>query len=131
MTSLSSSTPISRRSSRMSGVPSTPSTPGRDRAVASRSSSAGRLAIAMETEGIAGSQTVDHVDRERRHLDALVRGRGKDPLGALLDHGQLQAALQERIGSPLRIGLADSDLALLPVADRDGDVLEGLADLLR
>ena len=42
----------------MSGVPRTPSTPGRDSAVASRSSRSGRLAIAMavgaDAEGAAG-----------------------------------------------------------------------------
>ena len=80
-------------------------------------------------EGVAGAEAVDDLDRERRHLDALVPGGGEHALGALLDDGELDAALEQRVGRALRVGLADGDLALLAVADGDGHVLEGLADL--
>ena len=80
-------------------------------------------------EGVAGAEAVDDLDREGRHLDALVAGRGEHALGALLDDGELDAALEQGVGGTLRVGLADGDLALLAVADGDGDVLERLADL--
>ena len=81
-------------------------------------------------EGVAGPEAVDDLDGVGRHLDALVAGRGEHPLGPLLDDGELDAALEQRVGGPLGVGLADGDLALLAVADGDGDVLEGAADLL-
>ena len=73
-------------------------------------------------ERVAGAEAVDDVDGEGRHLDALVAGRGEHALGALLDDGELDAALEQRVGRPLRVGLADGDLALLAVADGDGHV---------
>src|SRR6478735_2640457 len=80
-------------------------------------------------ERVAGPEPVDDVDGERRHLDALVTRRREHALGPLLDDGQLDAALEEGIGRALRLGLADRHLALLAVADGDGDVLEGRTHL--
>ena len=52
------------------------------------------------------------------------RGGRENPPWALLDDGQLQSPVQEGVGGPLRVGLADGDLALLGVADGDRDELE-------
>ena len=54
---------------------------------------AGEQAVAQRAaEGVAGAEAVDHLDRDRRHLDALVRrGPASTPLRALLDDGQLDA----------------------------------------
>ena len=87
-----------------------------------RSQPASRPWHERAAEGVAGAEAVDDLDGEGRHLDALVAGRGEHPLGALLDDGELDAALEQRVGRPLRVGLADGDLALLAVADGDGDV---------
>ena len=67
---------------------------------------------------------VDDVDRERRHLDALVAGRGEHTFGPLLDDCELDPTVEQRVRRPVRFGLAHRDLALLAVADRDGDVPE-------
>ena len=69
----------------MSGVPRTPSTPGRDSAVASRSSSAGRLAIAMRV-GAGRRARRGRGGRPRRAAAARRRraggaGRGRSSLG--------------------------------------------------
>ena len=80
-------------------------------------------------EGVAGAEAVDHLDRERRHLDPLVRVAASTPLGPCLTTASLDAALEQGVGRPVRVGLADGDLALLAVADGDRHVLERLADL--
>ena len=94
---------------------------------------AGEQAVAQgAAEGVAGAEAVDDVDRERAAPRRARRAvAASTPLRALLDDGELDAALEQRVGGPLRVGLADRDLALLAVADGDGHVLEGPADLLR
>src|SRR5665647_1214131 len=82
------------------------------------------------SEGIAGTQPVDDVDRNRGYHDTLVAGLGQRPHGTLLDDGDLDAGLEQCVGRPVRLGLADGDLALLTVAHRDGELTETLADLL-
>ncbi len=54
----------------------------------------------------------------------------RTPFGPLLDDRDLDAGVQQRLGGAAGFGLADGDLALLLVADGDGHVRQGLADLL-
>ena len=49
---------------------------------------------------------------------------------ALLDHGQLDAGGQQRVGRPLRVGLTGRDLALLAVAHGHGDLRQDPLHLL-
>ena len=68
--------------------------------------------------------------RDRRRLDALaVAGLAEHALRALLDDGDLDAGVEQRVGGAFGVGLADRDLALLAVADGDGDLAEDLLDL--
>ena len=59
-----------------------------------------------------------------------VRVLASTPLGPCLTIGQLDPGGQQRVGGPLRLGLADRDLALLAVADGDGHVRQRPLHLL-
>ena len=56
---------------------------------------------------------------------------GEHALRTLLDDRELDAALAQGGGGRARLAHADGGLALVLVADRDGDVLERLLDPLR
>ena len=57
-------------------------------------------------------------------------GLAQHAAGALLDDGELDAEVEQRVGGSLRVALADRDLALLAVADRDRDMLQRALHLL-
>ena len=81
-------------------------------------------------EAVAGAEAVDHLDQVRGDDHVLVGRLAEHAPGPLLDDRDLHAGLEQRVGRPLGLGLADGDLALLLVADGDGGVLERLAVLL-
>ena len=51
-------------------------------------------------EAVAGAEPVDRRHRGRRHLDDLVPGHAEHALGALLDDGDLDAGVQQRLARP-------------------------------
>jgi hypothetical protein len=53
--------------------------------------------------------------------------RREHALGALLDDGELDARVVQRLRGGVRVAYADRGLALVEVADGDGDVRQGLA----
>ena len=59
-----------------------------------------------------------------------VLGLAEHAARALLDDRQFDAEVEQRVGGLVRVGLADGDLALLAVADGDGDVLQRALHLL-
>ena len=56
--------------------------------------------------------------------------RASTPRGPCLTTASSHAEVEQGVGGALRVGLADGDLALLAVADGDGDVRECRAHLL-
>ena len=92
----------------------------------SRGQPASRPWAQRAAEAVTGAQAVQRRDRDRRRHDPLGRGSWPStPLGPLLHDGQLHAGVEQRVGRALGVGLADRDLALLAVADRDGDLRRG------
>jgi hypothetical protein len=82
------------------------------------------------TECIARAEAVEDVDRERRHLDALVARAGENAPGPSLDHGQVDAVLEQRIRGAAGLVLADRSQALVQVADGNRCLAEYLLYLL-
>ena len=80
-------------------------------------------------ETVPGTDAVDHLDRDRRDLDDLIRGLRQHPARALLDHGQLHPELQQPPGDDLRICRAHRHLAFLEVADGHAGVRQHRAQL--
>src|SRR5690606_33048734 len=70
-------------------------------------------------EGVAGAEAVDDLGRGGRDLDPLLAGLGEGAARALLDDGDLDTRLEERVRGAVGVGLPDGDLALLAVADGD------------
>lgn len=81
-------------------------------------------------ERIACAQAVDHVDFVGRHRHRRVLRLAEDTARTLFDDGQLDTEVEQRVGGLVRVGLADGDLTLLTVADRDRDMGQRLAHLL-
>ena len=79
-------------------------------------------------ERVAGAQCADDVDRHRRQHAPLVGGRDEHAVAALLHERELDAAREQRVGGRVGIGLADGDLALGPIANGDGRLIDGRAD---
>ena len=77
------------------------------------------------TEGIAGAEPADDVDREGRRPAATLGGGHEDAVGAELDERGSHAAPEQAVGGVVRVGGTDGDLALGAVADDDRRVLEG------
>ena len=55
-------------------------------------------------EGVAGPEAVGDLDRHRRHDEPLARrGHGEHALGPLLDDGELDPAVEQRLGGVLGV----------------------------
>ena len=85
---------------------------------------AGEQPVAQRAaEGVAGAEPVDHLDRHGRHHDRLVRASAPStPAGPCLTTASSTPASSSASAAAVRVALADGDLALLEVADRDVDV---------
>ena len=75
-------------------------------------------------ERVAGAEAADDVDRDGGHLDPLLPRARERALRPALDHGELHAQLEQRLGRRIGVARADGDLDLLAVAHRDGGVGE-------
>ena len=78
-------------------------------------------------ERVAGAEPADDLDRDRRHLDALRARAREHALGPALDDRQLDAELEQRLGSPLGVARPGRHGRLVAIADRDRRVRERFA----
>src|ERR1700712_4631804 len=91
---------------------------------------AGQQPVAQGTaESVAGTETIDDVDRGRRHLERDVLRHTQNTPRALFDDGDLDSGFQQRLGGAHGFCFADGDLALFLVTDGDRDVGERFAHL--
>ena len=75
-------------------------------------------------ERVARPEPVDHLDRDRRHLDGLRARAREDALRAALDDRELDAELEQRGGRLLGVARPGHHGRLVAVADRHGGVLQ-------
>src|SRR5665647_179369 len=75
-------------------------------------------------ETVTGTESVNHLDRIRLNLNAVVSRFRENTAWAHFHDRELDAALQQGIRCTMRIAFADRDFALLAIADRDRDLSE-------
>ena len=79
-------------------------------------------------ETVPGAEAVDDVHLVRRHRHpAVAASYPSTPRRPLLDDGEFNAEVQQRVGGLAGVGLADGDRALLTVAHRHRDVRQSAA----
>ena len=81
-------------------------------------------------ERVTRAKAVQGSDRYRGRLDPLALGLGQHPLGALFHDRQLDTRGEQSVGGLLRLSLANGDLALLAIANRNRDLWQSLLHLL-
>ena len=78
---------------------------------------------------VAGTETVDNLDRNRWHGDRFAPRAAEHAVGSLLDDRQLDTEVQQGVGGAKRVSFAHRDLYLFEVAHRDGDIRQRHADM--
>jgi len=77
-------------------------------------------------EGVAGAESVDDLDLDRRHFNAIARRLGEYAVRPHLDDDEFLTELQETIGRYVGVLAIDSDLDFAYIAHGDGRERQGV-----